>query len=98
LEDAEMRLCKKRAGHSKTPVKTLINHESSVHMEWQSLQKQNTKVSKAWNKAAELDRISVIAVPDDMYAVVRLPRSFSNKRRWVMTQQAYDDLKRKKTT
>jgi len=52
--------------------------------------------SKAWIKAAQLDKITAIAVPsenDANSAVIHLPRSFMNKRVWVLTQECYEDLR-----
>jgi len=54
--------------------------------------------SKAWTKAAQLDKITAIAVPsenDINSAVIHLPRSFVGKRCWVLSQEAYSDLKEK---
>jgi hypothetical protein len=54
--------------------------------------------SKAWSKAVEQEKISVIAVPsgnDTDFALIHVPRSWNGKRCWVMTQEHYDSIRHK---
>ena len=47
-----------------------------------------------------LQKVSVIAVKgnDGNYAIAHLPRTFMNKRVWVLTQECYEDLRGKRST
>jgi hypothetical protein len=52
------------------------------------------KNSAKWIKAAEQQKITGIAVPGDTnFAILHLPRSWTGKRIFVMTQEYYEELK-----
>jgi hypothetical protein len=56
--------------------------------------------SKARTKAAQLDEMTMIAVVSENDAnsvVIHLPRSFINKRVWIITQECYEELKNRRT-
>jgi len=50
--------------------------------------------SAKWIKAAEQQKITGIAVPGDTnFAILHLPRSWTGKRIFAMTQEYYEELK-----
>jgi hypothetical protein len=53
-------------------------------------------VSKAWIKAAQLEKTTAIAIPsedDANFAIIHVPRSWAGKRIFAMTSECYQELK-----
>ena len=42
------------------------------------------------------NRVPTPSTNDSNYSIIHLPRSFTNRRVWVMTQECYDDLRQKR--